>query len=172
VVCSALCDLVPEAWLARLAAALRVPFYAALNVDGRDRVWPPHPADGLVAGAFRRDQARDKGFGGVALGPRAAEAIARVFGTRGWQVTGRASDWVLHSRGHPDWPQLRGQAPAFLTQLVLGHAAAAERQARAPARRRAVDAWGAARLRQVEERTLAARIGHRDLLALPPPKRR
>jgi hypothetical protein len=40
---------------------------------------------------------------------------------------------------------------------------------RGPAARRAVDAWGTARLRQVEDRTLVARIGHRDVLALPPP---
>ena len=70
VVSSALCDLVSRDWVERLAAALRVPFYAALCVTGRDRFTPPHPADRVVADGFRRDQGRDKGFGGVALGRR------------------------------------------------------------------------------------------------------
>ncbi len=170
VLSSALCDLVSEAWLARMAAALRVPFYAALCVDGRDRLAPPHPADGLVAAGFRRDQARDKGFGGPALGPRAPEAIARVFGARGFSVEGAASDWTVHSRGSVAYPHLREQARDFLTRLVLGHAAAAERHHRG--RRRPLDAWGLARLGQIRDRTLVARIGHRDLLAWPPAPRR
>jgi hypothetical protein len=170
VLCSALCDLVSEDWLTRLAASLRVPFYAALCVDGRDRFHPPHRADGIVAAGFRRDQARDKGFGGPALGPRAPAAIARIFGARGFAVQSAPSDWVLHSRGSLALPFLRDRAPSFLTRLVLGHAAAAERQHRG--RRRDLDDWGLARLGQIRDRTLTARIGHRDVLALPPRGRR
>ncbi|WP_135466164.1 class I SAM-dependent methyltransferase [Crenalkalicoccus roseus] len=162
VLSSALCDLVSEPWLERMAATLSVPFYAALCVDGRDRFSPPHRADAAIAAAFRRDQGRDKGFG-PALGPRAPEAIARLFAARGFTVESAPSDWVVPARGHPS---LRGVAEAFLTELVLGHEAAAARQHRG--RRGLLEAWSQARLRQIEARILTARIGHRDLLALPP----
>src|SRR5689334_21010458 len=55
VLSSALCDLVSTPWLEGMAAALRVPFYAALCVDGREGFTPPHPADSRVAAGFRRD---------------------------------------------------------------------------------------------------------------------
>ena len=169
VVSSALCDLASEAWLARMAAALSVPFYAALCVDGRARFHPPHRADARVSAGFRRDQARDKGFGGPALGPRAPEAIARIFAARGFAVESAASDWVVQGRGSFALPGLREDVPRFLTQLVLGHAAAAERQHRGA--RAALEAWTTARLRQIEARRLSLRIGHRDVLALPPERR-
>lgn len=164
VLSSALCDLVSEEWVERMAAALGVPFYAALCVDGRDRFSPPHRADAMVAAGFRRDQGRDKGFGGPSLGPRAPEAIARHFAARGFAVESAPSDWVVRSREAP-----REEAEEFLTRLVLGHAAAAEAQHRGL--RAGIDAWSAARLGQARARILAARIGHRDLLALPPARR-
>jgi len=165
VLSSALCDLVSEAWIARMAAALRLPFYAALCVDGRLRLHPPHHADARLAGAFRRDQGRDKGFG-PALGPRAPAVIAHHFAARGFTVESAASDWVVESRDRTSLPHLRETRQDFLTQLILGHAAAAERQYRGA--RPGLDAWAAARLQQIEARALTARIGHRDLLALPP----
>ncbi len=167
VLSSALCDLVSARWVEGMATALRVPFYAALCVDGRDRFWPPHPADGAVANAFRRDQARDKGFGGPALGPAAAGAIAAAFTARGFMVERAASDWVVHARGgeYAELPVPRGHTADFLRQLVLGHVEAAKRHRHG--RREAVD-WGLTRLDQVDQRLLTARIGHRDVLALPP----
>lgn len=168
VLSSALCDLVSEAWLERMAAALRVPFYAALCVDGRARFFPPHRADGRVAGLFRRDQARDKGFAGPALGPAAPAAIARSFGARGFAVTEAPSDWIADARrGHPALhPLLRDGARDFLAQLVLGHAGAAARQGGGHGD--AIEAWGLERLAQIHDHRLALRIGHRDLLCLPP----
>jgi SAM-dependent methyltransferase len=164
VLCSALCDLVSRRWLERMAAALRVPFYAALNVDGRDRWSPPHPGDAAVAAAFRRDQGRDKGFGGPALGPNAAAAIAEVFGARGFTVTSAVSDWVVKLRGSAH-PLLREHASRFLTELVLGHAEVGRNAPpRGHARR---EDWLDARLDQVADGRLSARIGHRDMLALP-----
>lgn len=170
VLSSALCDLVSAAWVERMAAALRVPFYAALCVDGRDRLWPPHPADGAVGAAFRRDQSRDKGFGGPALGPMAPAAIARAFTARGFAVESAASDWVVHARGgeYAALPVPRAHTADFLRYLVLGHLDAARRQWRG---RGDVTAWGLRRLAQIDARTLNARIGHRDVLALPPPRR-
>ena len=95
VVNTALCDLVGEAWVERVAAACaaaRLPFYAALNVTGRERFAPARPGDALVARGFARDQRRDKGFGGAALGPRAPRAIAAAFGRHGYTVLRGTSD--------------------------------------------------------------------------------
>ena len=165
VLSSALCDLVSRAWVERMAARLRVPFYAALCVDGRAAFAPAHPADARVAAGFRRDQGRDKGFGGPALGPAAPAAIARIFAAQGFMVASAASDWVLRGRGAAAHPALPGRSARFLAELVIGHAAAAGRQDRRGAAR--IAAWREARLAQIGERRLAARIGHRDLLALP-----
>ena len=165
VVCSALADLVSRPWLERLAAALRVPFYAGLCVDGRERFLPPHPADHVVAAGFRRDQSRDKGFGGAALGARAPGVIAEVFGAHGFAVASAPSDWAVRGRGPSPMPGMGEAAGRFLAELVMGHAEAARRQDRRGDRR--IEAWMEARLDQVAGRNLAARIGHRDLLALP-----
>jgi SAM-dependent methyltransferase len=165
VVSSALCDLVSRGWLERMAAALRIPFYAALCVDGREGFTPPHQADARVAAGFRRDQARDKGFGGQALGPRAPAVMAEVFSSHGFMVETAPSDWAIRARGPVQHPTLRDSAGRFLTELVLGHAEAAGRQDRRGDGR--IGAWMDARLDQVASKRLAARIGHRDVLALP-----
>jgi hypothetical protein len=157
VVNTALCDLVSRAWVERMAAGLarhRLPFYAALNVSGHERFFPPHPADGLVARGFRRDQARDKGFGGVALGPEAPPAMARAFGAAGYGVLRAPSDWRI-GRG----------ASGFAAAVAVGHAAAA--RAKLPRLVTPVAAWLSARERQGRHRVLSAQIGHTDLLALP-----
>jgi SAM-dependent methyltransferase len=166
VVNSALCDLVSRPWIERMAAALRVPFYAALCVDGRDRFSPPHPADASVAQGFRRDQRRDKGFGGVALGAAAPAVVAQAFGAHGFAVESAASDWVVRGRGAP--PGLPPDAAApFLARLISGRASAA--LAAGPGRDAPrVSAWNGARGGQIAQRVLQARIGHRDVLALPP----
>jgi SAM-dependent methyltransferase len=153
VVCTALCDLVSRHWVRRMAKKLRVPFYAALNVDGRDRFLPPHPVDRAIAAGFRRDQGRDKGFDGPALGPDATRAMAEAFRKRGFGVTTAPSPWRLG----------RGDT-GMLIDLVQVHAGAAA--AHRP-RDAGVAAWRAARLRQASVGRLAARIGHSDLLALP-----
>ncbi len=165
VVNTALCDLVSEDWVARMAAACaarRIPFYAALNVTGRDAFSPRHPGDALVARGFRRDQARDKGFGGQALGPRAPDAIAAAFEAQGFAVHRAASDWVVRTRpGHPD--RLH-----FLAELLPGHAGAAGRWLRRDRAR--LQRWVEARGEQAMAGRLTLRIGHADLLCLPPTK--
>jgi SAM-dependent methyltransferase len=166
VVSSALCDLVSRDWVERMAMALRIPFYAALCVDGRERFAPPHPADARVAAGFRRDQARDKGFGGAALGPRAPAVMAEAFAARGFAVETASSDWLVRARGALPHPTLRDTAERFLEELVEGHAEAAGRQDRRGEAR--IEGWMAARLDHAAERRLSVRIGHRDLLALPP----
>jgi SAM-dependent methyltransferase len=158
VTCSALCDLVSEGWVERLAAALaarRLPFYTALNVSGRDRFTPPGPGDALVARGFGRDQRRAKGFGGPALGPAAPGVIARAFAARGYRVLRAPSDWMI--------PR---DATEMLAALVNGHADAALRHERREAAR--IERWAAARLAQARAGRLSIRVPHQDLLCLPP----
>lgn len=160
VVNTALCDLVSKDWIERMAdgcAARRLPFYAALNVTGRERFVPPHRADALVMRSFRRDQRRDKGFGGIALGPAAPAAIAGAFAARGYTVLRAPSDWIVDRRDS-----------AFASAIANGHGAAALARERRHAS--AIEDWIAARRAQAARRVLSARIGHLDLLALPPPE--
>lgn len=154
IVCSALIDLVSSAWMARQFDALRVPFLACLTVDGRDAWAPAHPADALVHSAFRRDQSRDKGFG-PALGPAAPSVALKLLAARGFVTASAASDWPIPRTA------LRMQ------RAMIDGTADAARNAR-PARAAAIAEWQEARLRQAMRARLAIRIGHRDILALPP----
>jgi len=160
VVCTALCDLVSRRWVERMARGLgteglRLPFYAALNVRGDARFLPPHPADGTVARGFRRDQGRDKGFGGRALGSDATAAMAAAFRARGFAVSTAPSPW----RVGPSQTRM-------LSELVKGHAGAALGQT--PRGGGAIQGWAAARAAQARRGALRAVVGHSDLLALPP----
>jgi SAM-dependent methyltransferase len=154
VVCSALLDLVSAAWLHRLLAPLDVPFLGCLTVDGRDAWLPHHPSDAGVRTAFRRDQQRDKGFG-PALGSAAPSAALRALAARGFAAYSAAADWLVPRTA------LRMQRA-----LIEGTASAA--RAAAPAQHRAIADWQEVRLRQAMGARLAIRIGHRDILALPP----
>ncbi len=157
VVNTALCDLVSEAWVRRMAAGIaarKIPFYAALNVTGREVFSPPHPADAIVARGFARDQARDKGFAGRALGKAAPAAIAAAFAGHGYSVETAPSDW-----------RIPRQASLMASELAQGHAMAAWRvEKRGRAR---IEAWDEARQAEAEDGRLSARIGHRDVLAIP-----
>ena len=139
--------------ISNLAAATRGPVLACLNVDGHDAMRPPHAADRAVTTGFRRDQARDKGFG-PALGRHAAAAFRAAFTASGFAVTTASSPW-----------RIPAEAAAMLTALVDGHAAAAA--LRLPAARGAIAHWQRTRLRQIAAGRLAIRVGHRDVLALP-----
>lgn len=154
VVCTALCDIVSRGWVTRMAEDLDLPFYSALNVVGTARFLPPHPADGLIAHGFRRDQGRDKGFGGPALGPDAVRAMAAAFREAGYRVATAPSPWRI------------GPAETrMLLELAGGHASAALGQA--PRARAAVQGWAATRRAQARRGGLRAMVGHADLLALP-----
>jgi len=161
VVCSALCDLVSEGWLARIAAACaarRLPFYAALNVSGRARFAPPHPGDAWVARGFARDQRRDKGFGGAALGEAAPAAIARAFAARGYEVLRAPSPW-----------RIPRQAGEMAGELASGHAEAAL-ASEAPRDGWRIREWLDDRVGEADAGRLAATVPHDDVLCLPPPR--
>ena len=165
VVNTALCDLVSEAWVERVAAACAehaLPFYAALNVTGRERFTPAHRADALVARGFARDQRRDKGFGGIALGARAPRVLAEAFRAHGYTVMQAPSDWLVRTR--PVSPPVAD----FATELVTGMAGAAGAWERR--HRIALRDWARDRTDQALDGRLGFRIGHADILCLPPGK--
>jgi len=155
VVCTALCDLVSRRWVERMAEELRLPFYSALNVRGDARFLPPHPADGIVARGFRRDQIRDKGFGGRALGGDTVGAMASAFRARGFAVTTAPSPW-----------RIGPSQTRMLADLAKGHAGAALGQM--PRAAAAITDWAGTRATQAQRGALRAVVGHSDLLALPP----
>ena len=160
VVNTALCDLVSAEWIERMAAGCaeyRLPFYAALNVTGRERFSPGHPQDALVARGFARDQLRDKGFGGVALGARAPRVIAAAFEAHGYTVLRAPSDWVISRRD-----------AAMAAEIADGHARAAMAHERR-ARGKLID-WMVDRRAQAGLQRLSVRVGHTDILCLPPGK--
>lgn len=152
--CSALLDLASPAWLGRLLDLLRVPFLASLTADGHDAWQPRHPHDALVRSAFRHDQRRDKSFG-PALGATAPAVALQALAARGFVTASAPTDWRIPRTA------LRMQ------RALIDGAADAARNAR-PARSRAITAWQEVRLRQAICARLAIRIGHRDILALPP----
>jgi SAM-dependent methyltransferase len=157
---SALLDLVSAAWLQRLVAAAttaRVALLMALSVDGR-HLWSPCDADdAAVAALFGAHQQRDKGFDGPALGAAAAPALVLALRRCGYRVYSARSDWLLDGRRNM-------LALALQRALVDGIATAALEQA--PASRALVQAWR--QRRQALAPRSVLRIGHLDVLALPP----
>ncbi|WP_342235267.1 hypothetical protein [Inquilinus sp. OTU3971] len=149
VTASALLDLVSEAWVERLADALkarRSPFYAALSYDGQLSFDPAHPGDQAMTTALNAHQRTDKGFG-PALGPDGAGALAAALRSRGFKVRIEASPWRLGP----------GDAELVLA-LLPGIAAVASGIAKAE-----VEDWLAFRqARAADGRCL---VGHVDLLA-------
>jgi len=155
VTAAAFFDLVSARWCDQFATVLahwRVPFLAALTVDGR-RDWAPALAeDAQLVAAFGRHQTRDKGFG-PALGGAAARHLASALAASGFAVTEAASDWRLDARDRN-----------LITELIRGETSAA-REAGADAT--LVANWETRRRDQLANGRLKLTIGHRDLLALP-----
>jgi SAM-dependent methyltransferase len=151
VTASALLDLCSQSWVEGLAERLarhKLPFYAALNYDGVMQWTPSDPADAQITQAFNRHQRQDKGFG-PALGPDAANIIAKIFAAAGYRVLQADSPWHL-SGGHA----------ALQRELVQGIAQAASEAGAEKAM-----AWGDSR--KAAASTAVCHIGHRDILALP-----
>ena len=157
---SALLDLVGAAWLQRLVAAAataRVALLMALSVDGRHRWAPGDADDAAVAALFSAHQQRDKGFDGPALGAAAAPALVLGLRRCGYRVHSARSDWLLDGRRDV-------QALALQRALIDGMAMAALEQASASTP--LVQAWR--QRRQALAPRTVLRIGHLDVLALPP----
>ena len=149
---TALLDLTSEAWLDQLAERCRQStVLMTLAVDGVLE-WRPHdPMDELVAAAFWRHQATDKGFG-PAAGAHAAGYLARRFRDLGHDVRIARSDWVFSA-----------EDSVILDPLLHGIASAAlEIEPDQP-----IQPWLDRRLAHIEEGRFSMTVGHEDLLALP-----
>ena len=147
VAASALCDLVSGRWLDGViseTAQRRLPLLFALSVDGRVAFSPGDAEDRAVLCRFRRDQARDKGFG-PALGPCAPLRLATALRAHGYGFRIARADWRLGARDG-----------ALLEALVDGMAAAGG----APA-----DGWRGRRRAQIAAQRLAVVVGHVDVVA-------
>lgn len=160
VTASALLDLVSEAWLQRLVAAAsasRVALLMALSVDGRHRWAPRDAGDAAVAGLFGAHQQRDKGFAGPALGAAAVADLVRALNRAGYRVHTARSDWWLDGRRS-------AHDVAMQRTLIDGIAAAATEQR--PAVAETIEGWRRRRQEMAPRSTL--RVGHLDVLAIPP----
>jgi SAM-dependent methyltransferase len=149
VTCSALLDLLTEAEVDALVAALAaagVPALFTLSVAGEVTMDPARPQDRLVVAAFNEHQRREEN-GRKLLGPDAPAYAAKAFEKAGATVTTRPSVWDLG----PARPELTAE---WLRGWV---AAALEQQPDLP-----LDGYLDARLSELP----TVSVGHVDLLAI------
>jgi len=159
VTASALLDLVSESWLRALAAHCRAEGASALftiSYNGHSSCEPHEPEDEAVLELFNRHQRTDKGLGGPAAGPDAADTAARCFAETGFHVQRVPSNWDL-APTEQDMQRV----------LVDGWANAATEVA--PRRARMISDWRARRLAHVDAGVSHVIVGHDDLAAWPRP---
>ena len=152
VTASALLDLVPDDWLRDLAARLAVRgigFYAALTYDGAMSWTPPMAEDAAITTAFNDHQRGVKSLG-PALGPDGGAVARDRLEAEGFTVRTGDSPWQLG----PDDAALQGALFAGIAEAARA-AGAADAEAWLDRRLAARDAGG-------------CRIGHLDVLAIPP----
>ena len=158
VTASALFDLVSKQWLRLLAARCREVGAAALfaiTYNGGSSCVPVEPEDDMIRDLLNRHQKRDKGLGGPAAGPDAAECAARCFAEVGYRVRSAPSDWVL------------GSAERELQRrLIEGWAEAATHMAQGDASR--IGRWRTRRLWHVDADRSRVVVGHVDVAAWLP----
>ena len=149
VTASALLDLVSEAFIKRLAAAIagfRPVFHTVLTYNGIQRFTPRHPLDNQMIGAFHRHQRTDKGFG-PAAGPTAQSVLSDQLRMAGFGVQEGDSPWRL---GPAD--------AALMAELTRGFA-------------QAVSETGSVDERDIEKwlgwSRMTVEVGHTDTLAVP-----
>ena len=155
VTASALLDLVSAQWLDTLAARCRASGAAvlfALTYNGESGCSPVEPEDDFIRSLMNRHQNTDKGLGGPAAGPDAANCAERSFAAAGYQVLRDASNWLLP----PDRRELQ-------TLLIEGWAHAAVEIA--PEHTSTIRSWLARRLAHVEAGRSRVIVGHDDLAA-------
>jgi hypothetical protein len=158
VTASALLDLVSARWLRALATHCRTSGAAALftmTYNGRSSCSPPEPEDEMIRTLMNRHQKRDKGLGGPAEGPDAADRAAKLFSESGFVVRRESSDWIL---GRADDDLQR--------ELIDGWARAAAEAS--PGLSTAIGEWRLRRLQCVNTGQSRVVVSHDDLAALRP----
>jgi len=157
VTAAALLDRVSDAWPRRLVdacAAHRAAVLLPLAFDGRITWWPGDDLDSTVRALVNAHATAGDGDTDV-LGAAAAETTARHLHDAGYDVETAASDWQLD------------ETEAELQQHL--HAAwAAAANAVAPEQADAISAWLGRRMDLLAAGTSSLRVGHTDVLALPP----
>lgn len=153
VTASAFFDLASPAFIDRLVSVVvgrNAALYSVLSYDGVQTWSPPSALDGRIIAAFNEHQQGDKGFG-PAAGPGATALLRNAFDAAGYRTRIGDSPWTL---GRDDGD--------LMAQLADGIAAAVAETGQ-------VDAATMAAWRAVVRH--GVRVGHTDLLALPPGSR-
>ncbi len=147
-----------EQWLRVLAARCRAVGAAglfAITYTGGSSCAPVEPEDDMIRDLLNRHQKTDKGLGGPAAGPDAAECAARCFAEVGYRVRSAPSDWVL------------GSAERELQRrLIEGWAEAATQMA--PGDPSRIARWCTRRLEHLDADRSRVVVGHLDVAAWLP----
>jgi hypothetical protein len=157
VTASALLDLVSESWLRTLAALCaeqEVVALFALTYNGRSSCAPREPDDDWIRDLLNAHQHTDKGLGGPAAGPDAADAALRAFAGVGYDVQEADSHWVLG----PELAELQ-------RQLIDGWAGAARELV--PRQADAIRSWHERRQAHLQAGRSHIVVEHADLAAWP-----
>jgi hypothetical protein len=157
ITCSALLDLVSEAWIQAVTRYCRLQCQAvlwALSYDGRIRFGPPLATDHLVRRLVNQHQRGDKGLG-PALGPGAACVAQAALENAGYDTWVSRSDWQLGTR-------------ARAVQLALLEGWANAGRELDPAHTPALSRWLRQRRQAIAAGRSRLRVGHLDVLGMPP----
>ena len=157
VTASALLDLVSERWLRALAGQCRAVGAAALfaiTYNGSSSCSPAEPDDEMIRDLLNRHQKRDKGLGGPAAGPDAAECAARCFAEVGYTVRSEPSNWTL------------GSAEQELQRRLIEGWAEAAMETGADAS--TITRWRDRRIGHLDAGRSRIVVGHVDVAALTP----
>jgi hypothetical protein len=158
VTASALLDLVSPRWLSELAARCRAAGAAALftiTYNGWSCCSPSEPEDDTIRDLLNRHQHTDKGLGGAAAGPEAAECAVRCFSEAGYRVQTEPSDWALGSAEHELQRRLIEGWADVATEMGLDASTVAR--------------WRDRRIAHVEAGRSHIVVCHLDVAAVAPP---
>ena len=158
VTASALLDLVSEKWLAALADRCRAVGAAVLftiTYTGQSVCSPMEPEDDMICNLLNQHQKTDKGLGGPAAGPDAAQCAARCFAAVGYRVRTAPSNWRL---GPSDQELQR--------QLIAGWAEVASHVA--PGDVSHIDNWRDRRFSHIDANRSHVVVSHLDIAAWLP----
>jgi hypothetical protein len=158
VTASALLDLASESWLRALAGQCRAVGAAvlfALSYNGRSACSPAEPEDETIRELLNRHQLKDKGLGGPAAGPAAADLAPQIFREAGYTVHVERTDWTLGSAASEMQRTLVDGWCAAATQLTPDAAAI-------------IDEWRLRRLAHIDAGRSQIVVGHVDMTAWLP----
>lgn len=171
VTASALLDLVSESWLRTLAARCRDTGAAALfalTYNGWSTCSPAEREDDIVRELLNHHQRTDKGLGGIAAGPEAAELAAQCFRDEGFHVATARTDWQLDAHQTEMQRMLvDGWADAALELARLGHTTTSEAWTGGDAAA-GIDAWRSRRHGHIDASHSHIAVGHVDMAAWLP----